>query len=232
MAKKQLKIISVGGSIIIPKTGFDISFLKKFRRLLIKEIKKGQRFILVVGGGTTCRMYQGAAAKISRLSSEDLDWIGIQSTVFNAHFMRFMFKDYAYSKIVQNPSEKISSAKPIVVAAGWKPGASTDMDTVLLAKTYGAKELINLSNVSYVYDKDPRKHAGAKKIEQIDWKTFRKDIVGMGASWKPGSNLPFDPVASKEAESLGLKVLMLDGTDLKEVEKALQGDQFKGTLIW
>ena len=46
----KYKILSVGGSIIIPKTGFDISFLKKFRNLILTEIKKGNKFILVIGG--------------------------------------------------------------------------------------------------------------------------------------------------------------------------------------
>jgi uridylate kinase len=53
--KTNLKIISVGGSIVIPKTGFDIPFLKKFRQLIINEVKRGSRFILVIGGGATGR---------------------------------------------------------------------------------------------------------------------------------------------------------------------------------
>jgi uridylate kinase len=53
-------IISVGGSIVIPKTGFDPAFLKEFRALILKEVKKGRRFILTIGGGATCRQYQAA----------------------------------------------------------------------------------------------------------------------------------------------------------------------------
>ncbi len=75
--KKAIKIISVGGSIIIPKTGFDIPFLKKFRQLILRQIKKGERFILVIGGGAICRKYQDAAKQIVSLSDTDLDWIGI-----------------------------------------------------------------------------------------------------------------------------------------------------------
>lgn len=225
---KTYKIISVGGSIVIPKTGFDIPFLKKFRQLILNEVKRGNRFILVIGGGATARQYQGAAESVVRMSNTDLDWIGIHSTIFNAQFVRMLFKDHAYGDVVTNPTKKVKTTKPIILAAGWKPGCSTDKDAVLLAKTYGVKEMINLSNISYVYDKDPNKYKDAKKIEHMDWGTLRALV---GSSWDPGLSAPFDPIAAKEAESLGLTVSILDGTNLKEVGKAIRGQKFQGTII-
>lgn len=225
----NLKILSVGGSIIIPKTGFDIPFLKKFRALILERVKKGDRFILVIGGGATCRQYQDAAKKVVKMTDVDLDWLGIHTTIFNANFVRFLFKDIAYEKVITNPNKKIPTRAPIILAAGHEPGASTDIDAVLMAKTYGAKELMNLSNIEYVYTKDPNKFADAKKIERIDWATFRKEVVG--DKWTPGFNAPFDPIASKHAQKLGLKVSILKGTNLGEVKKALTGKKFKGTVI-
>ena len=58
-----MKILSVGGSIIIPKTGFDIDFLKKFRRMILNRVKKGEKFILVIGGGATCRVFKMRQSK-------------------------------------------------------------------------------------------------------------------------------------------------------------------------
>lgn len=224
-----MKIISVGGSIIIPKTGFDIEFLKKFRNLIISETKKGEQFLLIIGGGSTCRIYQKAANDIVKLNNEDLDQLGIDTTIFNANFVKLLFKDYAYPKIATNPNKKIKTDKPIIIAAGWKPGCSTDKDAVLHAKTYGAKELINLSNIDYVYDKDPNKFSEAKKIEKINWEDFRKNVVGY--KWVAGKNTPFDPMASELAQKLKLKVSILKGTDLKEVKKALNGEKFRGTVV-
>ncbi|PIT86234.1 MAG: UMP kinase [Candidatus Magasanikbacteria bacterium CG10_big_fil_rev_8_21_14_0_10_43_6] len=223
------KILSVGGSIIIPKTGFDIFFLKKFRSLILERVKKGDKFILVVGGGATCRVYQDAARKVTSMGKDDLDWIGIHSTVFNAQFVRMLFKDYAHHEVIQDPRKKITTKKPIIIAAGWKPGCSTDNDAVLLAKTFGVKELLNLSNIEYVYDKDPNIYKNAKPIAEIDWKTLRKQIVGN--TWDPGKSAPFDPIASKTAQKLGLHVSILKGTDLKELKKALEGKDFIGTKI-
>lgn len=224
-----MKILSVGGSIIIPKTGFDITFLKKFRAMILREVKKGGRFILVVGGGATARVYQDALGKVVRASNQDLDWVGIGATIINAEFVRLMFGDHAHKDVIRNPEVKVRTQKPIIVAAGNEPGHSTDTDAVLMAKTYGAKHLLNLSNIKYVYDKDPGKHSNAKKIERIDWETFRKEIVG--SKWTPGFNAPFDPIASKLAQEMGLAVGILDGTNLAEVGKAIAGKPFQGTTI-
>ena len=223
------KILSVGGSIIIPKTGFDISFLQAFHRLIVEQIQKGERLILSIGGGATCRQYQQAASAVVTRSNIDLDWLGIHTTYLNAEFVRYVFQEYAYPKIIHDPTKKVQTTKKLLISAGWKPGFSTDNVAVTLAKTYGAKEVINLSNIEYVYDKDPSIYSDAKKIESIQWATFRKNIVGN--VWQPGLNLPFDPVASRSAERLGLTVKILRGTDLGEVKTAVMGQKFVGTII-
>ena len=222
-------IVSLGGSIVIPKTGFNIPFLQSFKKMILARVKKGERFIFVVGGGATCRVYQDAAKQVSTLSNDDLDWLGIYTTVYNAQFVRMMFKEQAYKDIVQNPRKKVRTTKPIIIAAGEKPGSSTDYRAVLLAKTYGAKKLFNLSNISHVYTKDPNKYKDAKKLEMIDWATFRKDIVG--DTWNPGSSAPFDPIASKAAQKMELTVGIIDGTNIQELTKAFSNKRFEGTII-
>lgn len=221
-------IISVGGSIIIPTTGFDPIFLKAFRSLILKEVKRGKKFILVIGGGATARLYQAGAASIGITEKDDLDTIGIATTVLNAQFVKQLFKGYVHHEVITNPTKKIKTTKPIIIAAGWKPGCSTDTDAVLMARTYGARAIFNLSNIDYVYDSDPRKNPQAERIEQITWKDFRKIV---GDTWDPGANVPFDPIASKLAEKIGLRVGFLKGGDLGEVAKALAEAKFAGTII-
>lgn len=227
--KQNWKIISVGGSIIIPPTGFDLEFLQKFRRFIIARVKQGERFILVIGGGDTARRYQQAGQAVANFSPTERDWMGIHALKVNAHFVRMLFSRQAHHQIVMNPTQRVISRQPIMVATGWKPGHSTDYDAVLLARTYGAPEVINLSNIEYIYDKDPNKFSDAKKIERIDWPTFRREIVGN--KWSAGQHVPFDPVASRAAQRLGLTVSIIKGTDLAELRKALDGKKFRGTVI-
>lgn len=230
MPAAPITVISLGGSLIAPKTGFNIPFLKSFKQLILKLLEADHRFIIVCGGGNTARVYQAAASQVGELAAEDIDWIGVHATRLNAHFIRTMFRAYAHAVVVKEYSElgNIKWTEQILVGAGWKPGWSTDYDSVLLARAFGVKRVINLSNISYVYDSDPRVNSHAQKIENISWADFRKLV---GNTWDPGANVPFDPVASKEAQTEGLEVCILEGTNLKEVEHALRGEKFEGTVI-
>jgi uridylate kinase len=220
-------IISLGGSLIVPKDGIATQFIKDFRRLILTQIKKGRRFILICGGGTTARQYQNAAAEIVKLTRDDLDWLGIHVTRLNGHLMRTVFRDIAHPRIITDPHEPIPNAK-LIIAAGWRPGCSTDYDAVLLAQQCDAKTLINLSNITYVYDKDPRTNKDAKPITTMNWKNFRKQF---GGTWHPGLNSPFDPVAAKAASEQDMQVIIADGANLKNLEAVIAGEKYVGTTI-
>ncbi|MFA6486323.1 MAG: UMP kinase [Candidatus Magasanikbacteria bacterium] len=222
------KILSVGGSIIIPKTGFDIEFLTEFRDLILARVKQGDKFVLVIGGGATCRQYQSALKAVTDAWNTDLDWLGIYTTWYNAEFVRLLFGKYAHQEVVKNPTQKIKTNKSIIIAGGWKPGCSTDKDAVLLAKNLKVKTIANLSNVDFVYDKDPNKFDDAQKMENLSWNEFRKIV---GDKWVPGANVPFDPEAAKLAQKNKLKVIFAKGTDLEAVANLLADIKFNGTVI-
>lgn len=223
-------IISLGGSLIVPDE-INRRFLKNFKELIIKNLRgnNNRRFFIITGGGRTARNYQKAAGSIGELTRDDLDWLGIHSTRLNAHLIRTVFRREAHKKIITNPKEhKEPFNEKIMVAAGWRPGFSTDYIAVCLAKKYEVKTIINMSNIDYAFDRDPRVHSDAKIIKNISWRDFRKIV---GSKWDPGLNLPFDPVASRLAEKLKLKVLILNGNNLKNLDKCLKGNGFKGTVV-
>lgn len=227
MKYNKMIVLSLGGSLIAPKTGFDLKFLKSFQSFILKQIKNGFRFVIVCGGGNTARVYQKTGREM-KLRANDLDWLGIYATWLNADFVRLLFGRLAHEKIVKNISDKFNWQEPLLFSGGWQPGHSTDFDAVQLAQVYGAKLVINLSNIDYVFDEDPHKFKDAKKIEKISWTDFRKIV---GDKWVPGANLPFDPIASREAQEHKIKVAVVRGDNLAEVEKALLDKNFKGTLI-
>ncbi|MBI2550491.1 UMP kinase [Candidatus Woesearchaeota archaeon] len=222
-------IISLGGSVLAPHQ-IDVGFLRHFRQLILKFVHNGSRFVIICGGGKTAREYQGAARNVVNAVHEDLDWLGIHATRLNAHLLRTIFREAAYPRVIKNPNEKIKlkESQRIVVAAGWKPGRSTDYIAVLLAKNLGAKTVVNITNTDFVYDKDPTKFSDAKPLRQISWKGFRK-LIGV-SKWSPGLNTPFDPVAAKVAEKMKLKVAVM-GKDLGNLEGFLTGRKFRGTVI-
>ncbi len=227
--KDKVAVLSLGGSMINGKEGLNAVFLKQFRAFILSQVKDGYRFVIVCGGGRVCREYQDAAKAVGVNTDLDLDWIGIQATHLNANFMRLLFGKLAYKEIIKSEKDNFKWNTKILFSGGWKPGHSTDYDAVVLAKRYGAKTVVNLSNIEYVFDKDPNKFADAKKIENISWKDFRKIV---GNKWVPGANAPFDPIASREAEKNKLKVVVMNGNNLKDLGKVLKGEEkIVGTII-
>jgi len=220
-------VISLGGSVLAP-SNIDTNFLNNFRKLILKFVKNGRRFVIICGGGKTAREYMTAASKVVNLTSEDLDWLGIHATRLNAQLLRNVFRGYAHQRVIRNPNEKITTKRKVIIAAGWKPGRSTDYDAVILAKNLGAKTVINITNTDYVYDKDPSKFANARPVKYVCWKHFRKLI--RVTKWSPGLNTPFDPVAAAVAQKGNLTVAIM-GKNLGNLASFLSGRHFKGTLI-
>ena len=220
-------VVSVGGSLIVPDQ-IDSEFLKKFKDLILEKVQRGFSFTIIAGGGKVCRRYQEAANSITPLSPQDLDWLGIQVTRLNGQLLRNIFAGYAHPQVIKNPTIDIDADEPIIIAAGWQPGCSTDYDAVLMAKNLDARKLVNLSNIDYVYTEDPRKNPNAKKIERTTWQEFRKLLP---EKWDPGLSSPFDPIAAKEAEALGLEVAIMNGAKLQEFSNYLDEKPFVGTVI-
>jgi len=216
-------VLSLGGSLVCPDK-VDTVFLKKFRDFILSQ---KIRFVIITGGGNVCREYQDAASNITEVQDIDNDWVGIASTRLNAELVRAIFSQDAYEKVYGDPEKRIETDKRVIIGAGYLPGHSSDMDAVLLAKTFGAETVINMSNIEKAYTEDPKINSEAEPIDSISWDDFQKLV---GTEWEPGKNVPFDPKASLKANELGLKVIIL-GKDLDNLRNCIEGKEFTGTTI-
>ena len=229
--EKQKLVLSVGGSLIIPNGGIDTKFLSEFNTFIREQLDAtSAQFFLVVGGGQTAKHYIDAGQSVvgHSLVPDDLDWLGIHASRMNAHLVRTIFQDLAHPLVLKHYEIIRKVTEPIAVAAGWKPGWSTDYCSVMLCQDYGVSTVINLSNIDYVYDSDPKTNSNAKPIEKISWDDFRKIV---GDTWTPRMNAPFDPIASKLAQELGIKVIILNGHNLDNARNYFAGKPFVGTTI-
>src|SRR3989344_5868968 len=136
MDSQETIVISVGGSLIVPDQ-IDTTFLATFKELIMQEtdLSNGRRFIIICGGGKTARRYQDAASAVSQLTPDDIDWLGIHSTRLNGHLVRTVFREIAYRVMVTNPDEvlDIPPGTKLIVAAGYRPGSSTDLRAIQIA---------------------------------------------------------------------------------------------------
>jgi uridylate kinase len=223
--EKKSVVMSLGGSIINPGA-INTAFLKSFKEMIENFALQGNTVIIVCGGGYPARQYQQAASEFD-VSDENKDWIGIAATKINASLVKSIFGENAYEDIITNPTKKIKTAKRILVASGWEPGFSSDMDAIILAKQFKAEKILNISNIDYVYDKDPKKFPDAKRMEKIMWDDYIKMI---GTKWIPGMNSPFDPIASQEARKNKMKVMILN-SNVENIRKCILDENFTGTRI-
>ncbi len=229
MSTPETIVISLGGSLIVPDA-IDTHFLSALKDLVQTETANHRRFILIAGGGKTARRYAEAAAAVAPLENEDLDWLGIHATRLNAHLVRTIFRDLAHHEVISNPDDilDVPDDAQLIVASGYRPGSSTDLRAIQIAERVGARKVINLSNIEYVYTADPKTDPTATKIEDISWAEFRTLIP---EEWDPGLNSPFDPVAARAAEATGIEVACIDGTKLLSLKNYLEGKPFTGTRI-
>jgi len=229
---KDRIVMSIGGSLIVPNGGIDTEFLMNLNKFIRKQLakNKNRQFFLVIGGGAIARHYRDAGAEVigHELTDDDKDWLGIHATKLNAHLVRTIFRDIAHPYIIKHYEIIRKVTESVIVAAGWKPGWSTDNDAVLICEDYGVREVLNLSNIDKVYDKDPKQFPDAKPIDNINWGKFRKIV---GDKWIPGINAPFDPVAAKKAQELKVKVVVMNGYNFENLENYFNGKKFVGTVI-
>ena len=239
------KVLSVGGSIIAPDSP-DVDFLSRFSAMVTDYLLKNEdaRLIFVAGGGAPARVYQNAYREVLKkfndiqkkntiYSSDDetnnaCDWLGIMATRLNAQILKTVFGPLCKQEVVTDPTAVNDFTGRILVASGWKPGFSTDNDAVLLAEKFNADTVVNLSNIEKVYTDDPRKNPDAKPLDKISWADFRKMV---GDEWVPGKNCPFDPVASKKASEMNLKVICAGGKNIENIRAILDGKDYIGTTI-
>jgi len=228
MKNKRNIVIALGGSITFPEE-IDTSFLRKFCIFIRREIKKGNRFIIICGGGHITRKYQKSAAKINRVSNEDKDWLGIHATRLNSHFLRTIFKRES-NPIVFDSRFKIKKfgKYPLIIGSGWRPGWSTDFVAVQIAVDFKIKEVIVLGKPAYVYTCDFEKDNNAKPFSKLSWKDYLKIIP---SRWMPGLNTPIDPIAARLAKTEKIKVIVAYGKDLNNLNKILKNKKFKGTVL-
>lgn len=228
---KQKIVLSLGGSLVVPGD-IDISFLKDLNSFIRKSIQENPdlQFFIVVGGGTAAREYRDAGREVlgHELSPDDLDWLGIHATRLNAQLIRTIFRDIAHPYVLKHYEIIRKVEEPVVVGSGWKPGWSTDFCATLVCEDYNINKIINMSNIDAAYDKDPREFADAEMIKKCTWTEFRKIV---GNEWTPGMNAPFDPVAARHAQELGLTTVILNGKNLDNLKNYLDGKDFVGTVI-
>lgn len=226
-------IIKIGGSVLSPSEEniFDVNRALQIKYHLLKLTDKYQ-FVIVTGGGALARKYQQMLKEINARDIE-LNWAGLQSNNQNAVMMRCILAEHCVD--IPLVSEALEEDTPVdftedfLTVGAARPGHSGDYDAVILARRTGAKKIYIVKDVDGVYDKDPDENPDAEMIKEMNWDKYINEIIG-GREFIPKMAVPVDPKASKHAKKLGISMYLL-GSDLDNLNKAIEGKEFIGTLI-
>lgn len=228
---KEVIVISLGGSLIIPDK-INASFLEKFKKVLFKN-KKKYRFVVVCGGGNTARNYINGLPYIKNPTKREFfqSLLGIASTRLNARFMTYFFGEEANEGIPHDMEEvKNLLRKNFVVFCGalrYAEKQTSDSTAAKLAHFFNS-DFINLTNVSGLYEKDPKKFKYAKFIPEISHKDFYN--MAKKIEYKPGQHFVLDQSAAEIIKRYNITTYIL-GQDLKNLNNVLNKRYFVGTRI-
>ncbi|MBT4257585.1 UMP kinase [archaeon] len=226
--KKEIIVLSLGGSLIIPEE-VDYRYLEKLKKIVLKHTKK-YKFIFVCGGGSIARKYI-AALKKNKTNETLQSFAGIGTTRMNARFMSYFFNldpKEGIPHTMELVEKRIKNHNIIFCGAlEYKPNQTSDSTAALVAKHFKTK-FINLTNVKGLYTKNPKKYKDAKFIEKISWKDF--DNLAQKMTFKPGQHFVLDQTASKMIKKYNLPTFIL-GQDTKQLDNFLNNKKFIGTTI-
>ena len=226
--KKRIIVISLGGSLIVPDK-VDTGFLGKFRKVIKRNANK-HKFIIVCGGGSVARKYisaleeSGANPKLQSLA-------GISATRMNARFMSYFFGLNPERGIPHRMKEikKYLKRQDVVFcgALEYKPNQTSDSTSAEIAEKFNS-DFINLTDVSGLYDKNPKKFKDAKFIPEISWGKFNS--IANKMKFIPGQHFVLDQTASGIIMKKRIKTYIL-GKNLNNLDALLKGKKFMGSVI-
>lgn len=223
-------IISLGGSLLFngSNADFNLDYLKELSGILLKAHAK-EGTAVIVGGGRTASKYVTAGREF-KASEFECDTLAIRVTRMNARIVALSLGDKAiYCQNLMEAEEAMKHAK-LPVLGGLLEGITTDAVSMLLAEKSGSKVVANLSAIDYLYSGDPKTDKTAKKLEKLTHEELTQLAVG-GDKRMARTNFPFDLVACRLAQRSNVELRFVDGHNLKEVQNALEGKTFKGTVV-
>ncbi len=227
--KKKVIVLSLGGSLIVPESGVNVEYLRNFKKIILKNTNN-YKFIVVCGGGSVARTYISALNKIG-MSEDFQSYAGISATRMNARFMSYFFNKDPKFGIPHKMSElKNYLKKSDIVFCGaleYKPKQTSDSTAAEIAKYFGS-DFVNLTDVSGLYTKNPKKYKDAKFINEITWEGI--DDMIQKIKFKPGQHFVIDQTASKMILKNKINTFIL-GKDMKQLDNLLNHRKFIGTRI-
>jgi uridylate kinase len=220
-------VLRIGGSVVASPINPDL--IGKYAELLKTLHQKGHEVAAVVGGGKLAREFI-AIAKNLGLTMKAQDELAISVSRLFAQLFLKKLGNFGCEKVATNLDEAAACLNEgkILVMGGLKPGITTDAVAALVAEHVNADLMVKGTDQDGVYDKDPRKHKDALKLDHL----FLADLCKVLELNKHEAGLHqiIDPVAIEVLKRRRMKIVVVNGFNPDNILAAVKGENV-GTVI-
>ena len=226
--KKRLRIVfRIGGSVVASPVNTEL--MNQYVEVLKSVKAQGHDIVVVVGGGKLAREFIGIARNLG-LEMQAQDEVAISVSRLFAQLFLKKFGDLACSKVavtLEEATECLAQGK-VAVMGGLKPGITTDTVAALVAERVHAKLLVKGTDQEGIYNKDPRKHPDAVKLDHLSLDELQ--TVFSENQHKAGIHQIIDPEAVKALKREHVKLVVVNGFKPENILAAVRGEKI-GTLV-
>ncbi len=220
-------VIRIGGSVVASPVNTEL--MNKYADIIQTVKQQGHEVVVVLGGGALAREFISVARNL-HLDMTAQDEIAISCSRLFAQLFLKKLGEAACNKVAVTLDEAVQclGEGKIVVMGGLRPGITTDAVATLVAESVGAELLVKGTDQNGVYDKDPRKHSDAVKLDRLSLEELA--AVFEHSEHKAGIHQIIDPEAIKVLKRKRLKLIVVNGFKPENILAAIKGDNV-GTVI-
>lgn len=204
----------------------DPKLVEKYAEVVSGLTSEGHSLAVVVGGGQVARKFVESARSLG-LSSFQQDTIAIFATRLNARLVAMKLGGVSsVPTSIESILQRLSRNR-VAVMGGLRPGFTTDAVAVLIAEKWNADLLIKGADQDGIYTADPKLDKKAKKLDKISYERMEQIL---GGKHKPGIRSILDPIAVEHLMKSRIKLVVLNGSDPRNLLKAIRGEKV-GTTV-
>jgi len=220
-------VLRIGGSVVASPINPEL--ISEYAEMIEAMRTQGHQVVVVVGGGALAREFIGVAKSLG-LKQKAQDEIAISmSRIFAQLFLKKLGKTGCedVSLNVEEAVRCVGNGK-VAVMGGLRPGMTTDAVAALVAEVLEAKLLVKATDQEGIFDKDPKKHTDALKLDHLRFEDLARVFVE--DRHKAGIHQIIDPEAIKILKRTRVKVVVVNGFKPENVLMAIKGKPV-GTLV-
>jgi uridylate kinase len=220
-------VLRIGGSVVASPVNTEL--MSKYAEMVQTLKEQGHEVAVVVGGGSLAREFIAIAKKLG-LDEQAQDEFAISVSRLFAQLFLKKLSGMSCRKValtLDDAAECLSEGK-IIVMGGLKPGITTDAVAALVAERINADLLVKGTDQDGVYNKDPRKHTDAVKLNHLSFDDL--STVFSENKHKAGMHQIIDPEAVKILKRERMKLIVVNGFKPANILAAVNGESV-GTVV-